>query len=256
MCRCSLGPIDGPAYPCAMCGAVGQDVWVGVQDGLCPGCRKGSEGTMTQELTIYEEKLPDMRPEQAEARGLTAWFEQWTGPEMQLLEINTQEEKEVFTDVLKEIKTNFKKLEDAEKSVTGPINQSLQIFRSWFAPGKAAAKKAEELIKKKILESDQRRRMVASEAAKKVELALAAGDTKTAIVQHARIQPVEKIAGLQTRKTWQATVINKDIVPPEYLVVDMQKVKAEMRAQLEMHPGETPVISGIKFEQIEGLAVT
>jgi len=210
---------------------------------------------MTQELTIYEDRQA-MRPEQAEAQGLTSWFQQWLCPEMQVLEITTQEEKEVFTDVLREIKSNLKKLEDAEKSVTGPINESLRIFRSWFAPGKELARKAEALIKRKILEGDQRRRLAAAEAARAVQEALAAGDTKTAIVQHARIQPVEKVDGLTTRKTWQATVINADLIPREFLSVDMSKVKAEMKAQLGMHPDETPVVPGVKFELVEGLAVS
>lgn len=206
---------------------------------------------MTQELTVYQDP-----PARDEAKGLTQWFEQWLSPEARVFEINTQDEAEMAGEALKEIKAYGKKLEEAEKSATGPLNQSLQVIRSWFAPGKAFAKQAADLWGGKLLESNARRKREAAEAARQVEAALRAGDTKTAIVQHAQIQPVEKVVGIGSRKTWQAVVINPALVPAEYLVVDMVKVRAEMHAQLKMHPGEVPVVPGVKFEQVEGLSVS
>lgn len=202
---------------------------------------------MTQELTVYE------KPQQ-EAKSLSEWFGQWVSPEAMIFEITTQDELQIASEALNEIKAKAKTLEAIEKSATSPLNQSLEVIRGWFRPGKKLAAQAEALWKQKILESNNRRRIAAAEAARTVQVELARGNVPAATLAHAKIQPVEVVSGIQTRKRWVATVINPGLVPDAYKVVDMPKVNADMRAQLAMHPNDTPIIPGIRFDQVETLA--
>ena len=205
---------------------------------------------MTQELTIYE----NTPPERATAEGITAWLAQWVAPDAQALELADDEMRQMAVDVVKEIKAKAKQLEDAEKSVTSGIVKSLAIFRSWFAPGKELAKKGVALWNGKILESEARQKRETAAAMARVEVELQKGNTEAAMVAHREIKPVTKLVGMQKRKIWKTTILNPDLIPDEFWSVDPAKIEAERKRQLEMYPGETPTIAGVKFYQEETLA--
>jgi hypothetical protein len=93
-----------------------------------------------------------------------------------------------------------------------------------------------------------------AQAAEQVHAAIAAGDSATAALAHKNVTPPKPTEGTQVRKVWQFRVLNRDLLPAAYLVPDETAIRAEMRAQVAR--GEEPVIPGVKFEQVEQLAVT
>ncbi len=209
---------------------------------------------MTQTLTIHEPKdLAQAEPKKL-AGSHVEWLLQWVSPEARMLQIDSQEELEMAAQVIKEIKARAAEVDAGEKSFTKDLLGVVERLRDVFRPAKLLAKDGIELWSGKVLDSNRRRNALAAAKAREVEAALAAGNTEAAIVAHAQIKPVERVAGLQTRKTWKAAVINQGLLDDAYKVPDMAKITAEMRAQLKANPNETPVLPGVKFEQVEGLA--
>lgn len=63
-----------------------------------------------------------------------------------------------------------------------------------------------------------------------------------------------KPEGLTTRKTWQVKSITVSALPAEYVVADEKAIKEAMRLGVKEN-GQPPVIPGVEFEQVSGLAV-
>lgn len=81
-------------------------------------------------------------------------------------EIKTVEDLEKASDLLKFIKSTFKKAEEERKSITDPINASVKILNSKFKLITDPLSTAESNIKTKILIFEQERRRKAEEEAR------------------------------------------------------------------------------------------
>lgn len=155
---------------------------------------------------------------------------------------------------LREIKSIQKQIDDAEKSITKPMNDALKAARDLFRAPKEAAAKAETLIKRAIsgyvdeqrrIQAEEQRK--ADEAARKERERLAKlqaaaeerGDTKKAEQFQERAQTVvapvvtvaaPKVEGIATREVWKFEITDAAQVPREYLVVDESRVRKVVQA--------------------------
>ena len=134
---------------------------------------------------------------------------------------------------LKTVKVLAKQLEDKRTSITKPLNQALREVNALFKPAKDWLKKAEGLIKGKMLEFQREQDRIARELQAKADeearkerlklkkaadLAAMAGMAERAedLREEAEVQeaPVivstaPKLEGIATRKTWKAEVTDK-----------------------------------------------
>lgn len=157
-------------------------------------------------------------------------------------------------DRLKAIKGIQRQIEEAEKAITKPMNDALKAARDLFRAPRAAADKAESLIKRAILTYQQEQSRIQAEAQRKADesarkereklaeqarKAEAAGKTEKAeeIQQRAAavVAPIvqvspPKIAGMSTREVWKFEVTDAAMVPREYMVVDETRIRKVVQA--------------------------
>lgn len=237
--------------PCAGCGAIGEQVWLLESDHKCAMCR--GYGDSVKELAIVKAEVIEGQLEAERAKGHVEALEEMRQGAA-LFVIETQEDLETASEIVNEISARLKTLEAEEKAATKPILEGVARVRSWFAPARKTGEEALGAWKRLILKSNEERRLKAAEAAAKVQIAIAAGDSRTAAVLHRQVQPPEPVKGLQSRKVWAFKVVNQGLLTAEYLVPNENAIRAEMRAQIAK--GQEPVIPGVKFEQVESLAAT
>ncbi len=159
------------------------------------------------------------------------------------LVIDTQEDLGFAAELLAEAKGKTKALEEMRDSVVKPMNTALKNLRSWFKPALDALGQYERGLKTKIAEAHAKKHARQQEALKAAAVASMAGDTETAAVamEEATEQDFEPVKGLSMRHTWDCEVIDLDEVPREYMMMDVTKVKAVIRA----HKGDV-TIPGIR----------
>ncbi len=195
--------------------------------------------------------IPEPTPEmQGHADTLLSYI----GPDARAFEIQTQDDLEQAAELLNDIKRRTQELDQHEKYMTGPFREGIARIVALFKPAKQAAADARSLWQAKILESNKRRAEEATRALLEAQAAVAAQDRPAAALALAKVQPVEKVQGLQVRKRWTFRVINQGLLPAAYLMPNEAAIKETMRAALAA--GEAPVIPGVKFEQEESLAAT
>ena len=183
--------------------------------------------------------------------------------------IQSDEDLGKASDLLKFIKTLFKKAEEERKSITDPINASVKILNAKFKTITDPLDKAEKDIKAKILAFELDKRRKAEEAARlealriAEESALAAlNATESTIFDDApevtteapatTITAATPIRGnygstttLVKRWTFEVTDISK--VPPEFLEVNLVAVREEIRKGIR-------TIEGIRIFETESVS--
>lgn len=117
------------------------------------------------------------------------------------------------------------------------------------------AREADELAK---AETDAEMAKLAEEAKHKAEEAKTAEAAIESLPEptlpKAVVPVVAKPNGVSTRMVWKATLIDKTQVPVEFLIVDEGAINAAMRDGIRENGGP-PEIPGVKFEQVQQLAV-
>jgi len=233
---------------------LGEQVWLSHPGDLCFTCRanKGRilvEQIQTAIVKVVEGELvgPSEHPSTADVR---AYLEMGRG-----FVATCQEDLDTASAVLCTLKEIADALEAEEKKATAPLNQSLKVIRGWFATGRKACQDARSVWEPAFLGGRRLMAQRTAQAAEQVHAAIAAGDSATAALAHKNVTPPKPTEGTQVRKVWQHEVVDFDAVPGAYKAVVAALVVKEMRAQLASHPDKVPVIPGVKFEQVEQLAV-
>lgn len=168
--------------------------------------------------------------------------------------ITTPEAYTASAERLRDIKGIQKKIEDAEKSITKPMNDALKAARDLFRAPKAAADKAESLIKAAISDYQAAQRRIQAEAQRKADedarkererlaklqgAAEKRGDTAkaetfqeraAAVVAPVVIVAPPKAEGVTSRTVWKFEVMDAAKVPREYLVVDESRIRKVVQA--------------------------
>ena len=171
-------------------------------------------------------------------------------------------------EVGKKVNGELKRLEELKKSLTDPINQSLKRIRGLFAPAEEAGEKYLRAIKdahNAYVMEEQRKaraeearlaeiaRKEAEELKEKAKDEAFAGNTEVAqdLEQQAEetetLVPtvaanVRKVDAVAMKTYWSAEVVDINLVPREYMIVDQKKLNA--LAVATKGPSSIP---GVKF---------
>lgn len=194
--------------------------------------------------------------------------------------ISNQGDYEVASTVLSEVKNRYKELDTQRKEITKPIDTAKKAVMELFRSPLELLEKAESKIKglmigytneqeRKAREEQLRLQKIAdAEAARqkkildeKIARAEASGKTEKAEelqMQKETITPIvapiiapqiETPKGVSYRDNWTAEVIDINLIPREYLVVNMQALNAVAKSTKG-----TLTIPGVKFTSTKILA--
>lgn len=194
--------------------------------------------------------------------------------------ISNQGDYEVASTVLSEVKNRYKELDTQRKEITKPIDTAKKAVMELFRSPLELLEKAESKIKglmigytneqeRKAREEQARlQRLADAEAAKqkkildeKIARAEAAGKAEKAellaqekeniapIIAPVVAPQIETPKGVSYRDNWTAEVIDINLIPREYLVVNMQALNAVAKSTKG-----TLTIPGVKFISTKILA--
>ena len=163
-------------------------------------------------------------------------------------------------EVLKEIKTRIKALDEERKSMTKPIDESKSRIMNFFRKPIGWLQDAESAIKRAMLSFQQEQdrirreqeRKLAQEASEREERekkrlearalkadekgqeakAEALREQKEEVQHQAPILPdrVEKVQGISTKKIWKFEITDQNQIPREYMIPDLKTIGAIVRA--------------------------
>lgn len=153
------------------------------------------------------------------------------------VQITTQEQYEVATDLLSKIKTVGKMLKERKEEITRPLMDALNSARDLFKPIEQSHADAERIIKSKMVAYQyEQERIQAAEQAK-----IAARVEKGTMKQETAIKKMEampevpttargKVGMVSTRIMKKLVINDENAVPREYCSPDNTKIKAALDA--------------------------
>ena len=195
------------------------------------------------------------------------------------IKVTDQKSYDLASGILKDVKSRYKELENQRKDITGPLDRAKKAVMDLFRDPLELLQAAENKLKRMMIDytseqerlaEEERKRLqaIADKEAerqkklleKKIERAEASGKTEKVeelIQQKEEVKPivaevtpkVEKPSGVSFREKWSAEVIDANLVPREYLMVNQQlldKVAGATKGSLS--------IPGVKFVSEKVLA--
>ena len=168
------------------------------------------------------------------------------------LVIKTNEDMPIATDLLGRIKSIGKKIKETKETITKPLNEALKNARSFFSPVESEYEKAEKIVKTKMLDFQRLETIKAAKKAetfvKKVEegkMTFEKASEKMNAVAPKKVVETEH-STVQFRTVKEVVVTDESLVPREYLVLDMVKIRKVALAGVE--------IPGVKVEEKQTIA--
>ena len=184
---------------------------------------------MTTALALRDADREALRAEAGEAQGTVATLE--------AMELASPEDAALAGDLLHAVKDRWKELEAKRTSVTQPILAAKRAVDDLFRPVQEPLARAERVLKGKIAAYT-----LACQAAQAAAVvAVGAGDAPvTAIV------PTPVLEGVGVRVLWTWEVIEPDMVPRRFLMVDHAALaKHAAFADTERTPPRP--VAGVRF---------
>ena len=176
-------------------------------------------------------------------------------------ELTNMEDVSKLGDLAKLAKVQFKKLEDDRKEWVTPLNEQVKklnlLFKHQQAPFLEIEKTAKNIMgafmakeeKRQNEERERERKKAEEDALAAAEKASASGDEAQAdSILEESINAGDKTPDKQiargdygstssVRKTWQHKVVDPDLVPRKYMMVDESAVKAAVKNGVREIPG-------------------
>lgn len=158
--------------------------------------------------------------------------------------ITTQTEFEFAAMNLKILKDMDRMATKQEKEMTAPILEGITRIRNFFKPFHMKVGDAENTMKMQMSIYLEKNKKALQELDKKVEQ----GKIKniSTYTQHAAALQVSS-KNAKIRKVWQATVVDVDKVPRQYMTPNMAAITEACRAGEE--------IPGVTWEQVDNIAI-
>lgn len=173
-------------------------------------------------------QIPDAEETAQEAASTTAL----TLREVQTLEVVSQQTYEVAADILQQIKSRYKAIEEERKRILRPLDESRRKIMDLFRPALDNLVDAEKMVKAGMRDYSQEQEKIrqeeeakAREAARKeadrlqkraLRAAEKGHDEQAAALQEMAesvpvpiVAPQPKVAGISTREAWKAQVVDK-----------------------------------------------
>lgn len=178
----------------------------------------------------------------ARARGLAAEL----SPIVEMLPLETPEQEQRAAKLLRAVETVDKDADAERVKAKAPHLKAGQAVDDEFRGPRAELQKVAKLIRKRMAERAVQREADRTAALEAVRVAPV--ESANAILANDPVfAPVESIAGVSERWTWEATAFELRAMPVEFLAVDMVKVRAEIAAA--NREGRPPSIAGVTFER-------
>ncbi len=147
--------------------------------------------------------LPDLQQTAQEQATLT----QRVLADLQARPVTTAEGFELAGEELKEIKGEFKRIDEIRKSATAPLQQVIDTINGWFKKPLDYLRAAEALRKNEMTEFLRKQREEQQRAMEEASAASLAGDTSAAAVALMRVEPtVPKVAGIRKTTSYRFEV--------------------------------------------------
>jgi hypothetical protein len=168
------------------------------------------------------------------------------------LQIKTADDLTVATELLGKIKTVGKMITQKKESITKPLNEALRNARNLFAPLESQYDSAERIVKDKMVIYQNAQIAAAAKATAKVEAKVEAGKMsfEKAAEKIEAVTPQKNVttnAGAAQFRTVKEVVIeDESLVPREYLMLDMVKIRKVAIAGVE--------IAGVKIVEKQVVA--
>lgn len=147
------------------------------------------------------------------------------------LEVKTAEDLPVATELLMKIKKVGKMITDQKETITKPMNEALRSARAFFSPMERQWETAEGLVKKKLLDYQIAQTKIADKKIVVIEKKVEAGKMsfEKAVDKIEAVAPQKTIStdtgSVQFRKVREVVIENEALIPREYLMLDMAKIK-------------------------------
>jgi len=152
--------------------------------------------------------------------------------------IKTQDDYDQVTLLGKKVSAYIKSIDDKEKAITKPINDSLKQIRAMFKPFKEVAEAKKDEIKTVMSAylAEEAKKRQAEEARLVARLERGTIKETTVVNKLATIEAESTVTSGTTTSVLKVKVLNIKDIPEEYLIVDETKIKAAYRAGVEV-PG-------------------
>lgn len=147
------------------------------------------------------------------------------------LTIKTADDLTTATELLGKIKTVGKMITSKKEAITKPLNEALRNARAFFAPLENAFYNAEQVVKGKMIDYQNAELAKAAKETKKVEEKVEAGKMtfEKAAEKIEKVTPQKNVTtaagAAQFRTVKEVVVDNETMIPREYLMLDMVKIR-------------------------------
>lgn len=149
-------------------------------------------------------------------------------------------------DALIDTKARVKSLTEQQETILKPLREAESAVRNWFRSPIETYKMIEAGLKRRVAEYQETLRQ------EKYAAIVAAGQapTPTAMAQLTALAVPPTPAAISFRKTWDLEIVDPNLVPREYLLIDvsaLRKVCQATKGQIQ--------VPGVRFFQRDGVAV-
>lgn len=194
------------------------------------------------------------------------------------LEVTTAAEYNQAAEVLKKIKAQAKRIKDAEEAIIKPVKEGVAFIDGFFKQLLNSLEiQGEKPLKSRIItftdaedarrreeqnrlrrEAAERQAVIDEENRKAAEAARAAGDpTKAAEIEMAKptvVVPIvpedtSEVSGISTRTDWKYEIVDPNLVPDEWWIIDEKALGAHARSMKEKAN-----VPGVRFYPVKGIA--
>lgn len=145
--------------------------------------------------------------------------------------ITSQETYDIALEYGKKVSKLLKIIDEDEKKITKPINDSLKMIRDKYRPYKEQVEAVKKDVSGKmsayIRQEDEKKRIEAERIAKRIEKGTMREDTainKLAVAEETKTQTNGSMTSVLV-----LTVLDKSKIPVEYMIVDESKIKDAYR---------------------------
>lgn len=156
--------------------------------------------------------------------------------EAQKIEVNNDEDLELATGYLANVKKRFKRIEEIRKEWVQPLNDQVKKLNNLFKSQQAPLQEVEGIIKKKLVTYQQEqerkaleaRKKAEEEAKKKAEEAKKKGEEPEVkpIMTEAPKSSVRTSAGTSSfKKVWTFEIVDETKIPREFLIPDEKAIR-------------------------------
>lgn len=149
-------------------------------------------------------------------------------------------------DALIDVKARVNSLTAQQETILGPLREAESAVRNWFRSPIETYKMIEMVLKRRVAGYQETLRQEKHAAIVAAGLA----PTPTAMAQLTALAVPPTPAAISFRKTWEVEIVDPNLVPREYLLIDvsaLRKVCQATKGQIQ--------VPGVRFFQREGVAV-